>query len=79
MSGKKRVLTPADKDYWDKEFYVDGEGSGDTYEWYIDYDVRHALGSCFWSSGFYLDGITELRLCNIFTEKYFYCYNAKLK
>lgn len=33
------VLTPADPDYWD-EFYIDGDGKGDVFEWYASYEVR---------------------------------------
>lgn len=32
-------LTPADPDYWD-DFYIEGDGHGDIYEWYTGYEVR---------------------------------------
>lgn len=32
-------LTPADPEYWD-DFYIDGDGHGDIYEWYTAYEVR---------------------------------------
>ena len=32
-------LTPADPIYWD-DFYIDGDGKGDIYEWYASYEVR---------------------------------------
>lgn len=45
-------LTPADPEYWD-EFYIDGDGHGDVYEWYAAYEVRHiehqnAIENLFW-------------------------------
>ena len=32
-------LNPADPKYWD-DFYIDGDGHGDIYEWYSSYEVR---------------------------------------
>ena len=34
-----QTLTPADPSYWD-DFYIDGDGKGNIYEWYTSYEVR---------------------------------------
>mgnify|MGYP007115658217 CR=1 FL=1 len=40
-----RVLTPSDKGYWD-DFYTDGEGDVEVYEWYVEFPVGTSLRTC---------------------------------
>lgn len=43
MSDRTGVLRPADADYWDQEFYIDGEGKGQVYEWYTGFEVHSSI------------------------------------